>query len=407
MVTGIIDYLFFHASAVAAQAELSSLYGDKSTSFVGIKATSTQTTIGGVSTSAGHWSLVSRVGRYEKFTYSSNCVVVLDRDSGAVLSSRLTTAGTQSLRFWPIPAGSCYASAFAWKGGLAQAADAGYTTTTFLAATFSAENVDIDASYQRGFQFYMANYFGSSPAAASAATFNQDGTISLFDQDGAVSNVVIGTAGKLSSAPGFIGMAFGGGAYISAEIAFDPATVDLTKGCPAFWTMAVEHLCLLNAPNDTVWAGQPSNFKHYIEVDIFEFARDQSKYPTAYGATVRDWYGIWPPWLVTDSDFNDGLVFGSPTGVDYTAFNTVAMLWVPATATSKGFIRFFLNDSQVGPTISWDQYNDQPPPPDNAPWKFGIIDRQHLCVMAGSSSGAIKVKSITVLQGAGASNLVN
>jgi hypothetical protein len=400
--SGIIDYFYLFPSIAAAQVSpvVSAYVGDGARAFPNIKVSTSQAQINGIDQSTGFWILISNVGAASRLSLHANCVLVCDRDSGLVLFSRLTADGTASFSFAPVPFGSRY-KPFVWQSGSVLAAAAGYTQHTYSASNFSAANVDIGASYARGFNLYLSNFFGSQ-TPSNAVTFNADGSLSALYAGNM--NLTLSSCAAIGAAPGFVGKAFGGGAFITAQIAFDPATVDMTKGWPSFWTMAAEHLCGL----DIQWPGQPAGYGHFIEADIFEFIRSQTLYPKAFASTLHDWYGVWSPtagWQVVDSDFNDGTMTQS-VGTDYTQINTVGMLWIPATPTTDGSIRFFFNDSQVGPAITWKQFADQAPPP-GSPWTFGVIDRQHLALIVGSASGAIKVKSIDVWQTSDANNLIN
>lgn len=397
-----IDYFFiFPDIATAKRSPVVSYVTDTSRAFPGIAVSTSQPLVNGIDPATGYWLLISSVGKSKQFDADPNCVLTLDRCTQSVMSSRLTAAGTSSFRFSPVPFGSRYPS-LAWLSGTEQAAAAGYATHTYSASNFSAANVDIGASYASGFKLYLSNFFGAQ-TPPSAVTFNQDGSLSALYA--ATENLTLSSVAAISAAPGFVGTAFGGGAFITAQISFDPASVNMAIGWPSFWAMAVEHLCNLTIQ----WPGQAAGYGHFIETDIFEFIRNQAAYPNAYASTLHDWYGLWNPtdgWRVVDSDFTDGTMVQS-AGTDYTKFNTVGMLWVPATPTTDGSIKFFFNNSQVGPAITWKQFTGQAPPPVGAPWAFGVIDQQHLGLIVGSASGAITVKSIDVWQRSAANNLVN
>jgi hypothetical protein len=403
-VTGIIDYVFLFASKSAAQgsSSIGSLVNAGSVSFGGLAVTTSQALVNGIAPSAGYWIMVASVGQNSTYDTDPNAVLTINRDTQKIVSSRLTAAGTASFSFSPVPEGGGYGALYPWLSGTAQAAAAGYATHTYSASSFSTANVDMAKTYAPGFELYLANFFGVQ-TAPSAVTFNGDGSLSALSPGN--SNTTLASCAAISGGAGFVGTAFGGGAFVVAQIAFDPTTVTQALGWPSVWAMAIEHLCNMNIQ----WPGQAAGYGHFIEADIFEWVRYQPTYPGAYAATLHDWYGIWTSgggWQVANSDFNAGTAKSAAT-IDWTQWQTVAMLWIPATATTPGSIKFFLNDSQVGPGITWTQFTGQAPPPGPAaPWTFGIIDQQHLGVIVGSSSGPIKVKSIDVWQVDGSNNLI-
>jgi hypothetical protein len=291
----------------------------------------------------------------------------------------------------------------------------GYSVVTWRSEPpYSPSSVDIDGRNAPGafgnFKWRLANYFGSSTPRSSVA-FNNDGSMAILNE-GDVSAEEIGTIARIKRPPFFVGTAFGCGAYIEAEISFDPAAVAKNpnnfpyRGWPAFWAMAAEHLWSLSSWDDQQWQGQAPGFSNFIEADIFEYVRIQSKYPFTYASTLHEWYGKYASngsgtcgqnrWCVVDSPF-DATFVGST--INWKEWHKAAMLWVPATPTEQGFVQFYF-DGVPGRKVSWRRYKPStPPPPSTADGSaFSVMDAQHLALIIGSGSGAINVRNVRVIQ---------
>ncbi len=88
--------------------------------------------------------------------------------------------------------------------------------------------------------------------------------------------------------------------------------------------------------------------------------------------------------------------------------NKFGMLWVPATATSQGYVSFYFND-QIADTAKWNLYNPStPPPPLMGSSAFSIIDQRHLIpIISTSTVYPMTVSSWKVWQGGVGNNIVN
>jgi len=290
----------------------------------------------------------------------------------------------------------------------AYAADVGYTVNTF-SANFTASSVDMANSAKSGFSWYPWNLFGSHANTANIG-LNADGSVTLAGD-------TTGPSGELTSATtannsrGFVGTAFGGGAYFEAVFSFDPAAVARasSNGWPAFWSLPIEGSVLQGANQ---WAGQVAGYLHSIEVDFFEYLFLHSGGPAnAYGGSMHDWYGIYnvtcPGLCQVDMPSSMGKRM-APEGTDFTQYHRYGLLWVPATATTSGYVRFYLDGQPIGPDQEWIQFTDQPPTPANQLWAYGIIDRQHLLLILGTGVGEpLTVQSVNVWQASAAQNLNN
>jgi hypothetical protein len=282
-----------------------------------------------------------------------------------------------------------------------QAAAAGYNTLTFgTVSNFTRSTVDMGMTDAAGYQWY----FGSS---SGATTLNADGSITLGSY--------AANMGIIQSAvfPGWLktwhGTAIGGGAYIETTAAFDQTTINTATGWPSFWTYPLEHLEDMNGFGVAdQWVGQTAGFEHFIEPDIMEKMDTSNSW---YGGYVHDWYGYWnqtcsnycnysTPWNVANR-----VVPGGST--NFTQYHRYGVLWIPATATRQGSLTYYFDGVQVGPTIAWTQYNNQAPPPGaTTPWTFGVIDKQHLVMIFGTSASTpMQVKQVVVWQASAANDL--
>jgi len=290
----------------------------------------------------------------------------------------------------------------------AQASAVGYVTNTF-SADFTTSSVDLGRSGKAGFAWYPWNLFGGR-AKSSAIVVNPDHSVTLMG-DTTGPNGELMTATAAYNAAKFVGTAFGGGAYIEAEFKFNPADVVAakTKGWPSFWSLPLEASVLSNSDQ---WVGQARGYRHSIEADFFEYLFATDAPTLAYGASMHDWYGIANvtcPHGLCQEHFasNEGKRF-APQGTDFTQYHQYGFLWVPATATTKGYVRFYLDGQAIGPEHQWTQYTDQPAPPNGRPWAFGRLDQQHLILIVGTGPNEpLTIKSVNVWQTSAAQNMHN
>ena len=288
------------------------------------------------------------------------------------------------------------------------ASQAGYTQNTF-SANFTSSNVDIANSKDPGYSWYLWNLYGSH-ASPAAIGLNSDGSVTLAgDTVGPGGELMTATAARNSA--GFVGTAFGGGAYIEATFKFNPADVIRAnnKYWPAFWSLALEASV---RPGANQWPGQAHGFQHQIEVDFFEYLLQGYGGPqNAYSSSMHDWYGIYkstcPPGLCqVGFEFNESKRL-APAGTDFTQYHTYGSLWVPATSAASGYIQFFFDGEPIGAVRKWSQYTDQPPTnPKQQPWAFGVLDRQHLVLILGTGpQEPMTVQSVNVWQASASQNL--
>src|SRR5262249_17970772 len=128
-------------------------------------------------------------------------------------------------------------------------------------------------------------FFGNRTTDTRTLQLNREGSLSLLgDNNSRGGNLA--TAAPAKNASRFVGTGFGGGGDFEAVLKFDPSTVVRSKGWPAFWSAALEHLVNLQTVQ---WNGQPKGFEHFIEPDFFEY--DIPGGGSSYGGAIHEWYG--------------------------------------------------------------------------------------------------------------------
>jgi len=294
------------------------------------------------------------------------------------------------------------------------AKQAGFTHNTYHVANITASQIDFGQKLASGKKLYFWNLWGCR-ATDSEAKLPGNGTVELVSHCGPSATLMSGMIKPGS--PGYVGTAFGGGGYFEAEIAYDPAlATKLSYGWPAWWTMSAEHLWALPAakwPRQAAVDGVP--YEHFIEPDIFE-AQVPTRDNTSYAASVHEWYGAYgktcrnfcsfssPQWVNLKS---------APPGNNWAAWHELGMLWVPATSSKPGSLTFFLDNVRQGAPLTWKKYDARrhsPPIGSLTPWRFGVIDDQHLVLIVGSGRKIegrvpLRVRSINVWQASAAHNL--
>jgi hypothetical protein len=291
----------------------------------------------------------------------------------------------------------------------AGAASVGYTVNTF-SSDFSPTTVDVANSGKPGFSWYPWNLYGRH-TNLSAITVNSDNSVTLAgDKTGPNGELITATAADNSAK--FVGTAFGGGAYIEAELKFSPDDVARagTKGWPSFWSLELEN-SVLSSGSDPQWPGQPQGYKHAVEVDFFEYLYLPYNVPrNIYGAGMHEWYGIQN--VTCGRGFcvqhlqKDEPKRQTPGGTDFTQYHRFGFLWVPATENKSGYARFYFDGKAVGPDRSWTKFTDQPPPPTNQTWAFGRLDQQHQVLILGTGiDEPMTVRTVNVWQASEQNNV--
>ena len=284
------------------------------------------------------------------------------------------------------------------------AAAAGYTVNSF-SSNFTAKTVDTNATERSGYLWYNWDMFGSR-SNTKAVELNADGSVTLH---GDHTSAELVTAVQDRTTHGFVGSTFGGGAYIEAELKFDPKDVAKSTESiwPAFWSLHLEGNII---PDADQWKNQPKGYRHSLEADFFEAMRKLPPY--SYGASLHDWFGVY------NETCGHGLcqvgmpshmgIKTAPTGTDFTQYHRYGFLWVPATKQTHGYAKFYFDDQQVNETQEWTLFEDQSPPPTNQSWAFGVLDQRHLFLILGTGiDQPMTVRSVNVWQANTLSNLYN
>jgi hypothetical protein len=284
-----------------------------------------------------------------------------------------------------------------------EAAQVGYSTNTF-SSNFTTATVDLKNTKNKGFQWYLWDLYSVHPNPANVV-LNSDGTVTLLGTPQFNGQLV--TAVPYAATNTFAGNAFGGGAYFEAEMKFDPQTVQAaTQGWPAFWALSIEG----NGYGSTQWPGQSAGYVHSVETDFFEKMRYSPQTPAGYGGSLHDWYGIYKQTCSKGfcEETSSTGYRPVPAGTDFTQFHRYGFLWVPATASSAGYAKFYIDDQQLGPAQNWQLYTNQPPPAADQPWAFGVLDQRHQFLILGTGpSQPLTVRAVNVWQRAAASNLAH
>ena len=303
----------------------------------------------------------------------------------------------------------------------AAASSAGYLTNTYHipAGGFTTANVDTTSSYASGFQIYLGRFLNLSqtlPPFSDVATINSDGSLTIGYNDANAPAYQLSSASYVSTdTPPYVGIAFGCGAYITAEISMPQG-----QNPAGYWTFfygnPVETLFYPFGSIQQNWPGQPTAYSAYVETDFMENIGIQSSTQQHYFASLHNWYGVYQVTCPSGyCDVNNSANAGNeaivPLFTDFTGYHRFGFLWIPATNTVNGSISFWFDDEKVnGPfafPVSYVKFNNQSPPP-AAPFTFSILDQQHLVLIwGGSSINKITVKSVDVWQGMGACNLSN
>jgi hypothetical protein len=227
---------------------------------------------------------------------------------------------------------------------------------------------------------------------------NGDGSVTLDGSGEAFGNgITTAVAGNPGANALWKGIAFGGGGYFEAVMAF--------TGPASFWANDIETMNGVSigaGPNP--WPGQAAGYGDWMECDFAEFDTTN-----VYGFALHNWYA-----QVGSNANTSSVGSGSPVtvpGADYTKPNKYGFLWVPATDTSQGYAKFFFNDHQVGHTMTWNKYDPSlaPAPQDNGTGgssAYSVLDKLHLTPILGGSSGSKNtIYSVSVWQASTKNNL--
>jgi hypothetical protein len=228
----------------------------------------------------------------------------------------------------------------------AAAAAVGYTTETFGPAVTLGNN------------WAPFNYSGINPSSIQA-TQNADGSVTIQDSGN-------NWGAQLASSE-----AFGGGGYFEATMSF-PATANTGGG--AFWMNDFENMV----------EGNPGS--NWVEVDAAEFDNTNN-------TTAQDLYQIqYHNWVAPvgsgkqNLGVPNGIYAHVPAGTDWTKPHRYGLLWVPATATTQGYLKFYFDGALVGISTPWSQ----------GAAALSVIDSRHLALILGTGGSPTTVYNVQV-----------
>jgi hypothetical protein len=301
------------------------------------------------------------------------------------------------------------------------AAAVGFTTLTFGPNIVLGTDPTLN---QLNGNMVPFNPYGVEWAAAPIANTNSDGSIEILPNaiNGYGAQLCTAAVNTTTGSPWMRGIAFGGGCYVQAVMAW---TWNDVTGGPALWANDIQSMMASSAGDLTrrQWQGQPIPYGNWIEWDVFEEDPPGSggALNGQAGFAIHNWFGVTGEPDVSTNE--SGSTFTLPAGTDFTKPNTYGGLWVPATSTTQGFIKWYFNGQQIGNTIYWDQYNpnlapppvdlNQPPnPPGAGSSAYSRIDACQLAFILGNANvlngvtpSNVQVFSLEVWQGPGANNV--
>ena len=257
------------------------------------------------------------------------------------------------------------------------AAAVGYDTETFGPAINVGTTPNPTTSYPQftnGANMVPFDFLGTS--WTNIGETNSNGSVTL-DGTGETYGNGLATASVTPPGQTLNGIAFGGGGYFQVTMS--------GNGPMSFWMN--DAATMNGASNGTGVNAEDS----WVEADIAEFDT-----PGAYGFTLHNWYGAVGSGDVVNANENGA----SPPGANYTQPNAYGMLWVPATATTQGYVKFYFNGQQVGNTITWNKYKPGSGPPSlSNGTAFSVLDQLHLALILGAgSSTSTTVYNVEVWQ---------
>ncbi len=200
------------------------------------------------------------------------------------------------------------------------------------------------------------------------------------------------------------GTAFGGGFYVEAVMRWTPVlSGSLPLGWPSFWSLNFEQNNATGIYSNQ-WPGQAGGYTHSLEWDFMEYNAGNTSH---FGVAMHDDFGI------PGSTTTVNPATGSPVSVgaaDFSQFHKFGYLWVPATASTSGFAKFYFDDVQVGNTVTWALNTDTTTgPPVSGTQIASILDKRHPFLILGNSTQATTaiqmiVKEVNVWQATDANN---
>jgi beta-glucanase (GH16 family) len=99
-----------------------------------------------------------------------------------------------------------------------------------------------------------------------------------------------------------------------------------------------------------------------------------------------------------------------PPGTDFRQPHQYGFLWVPATATTQGYMEWYFDRVKIGKRVSWDLFNPAlPPPPVAGSSAFSVLDTRHIALILGNGdpNNLVTVSAVQVWQLTAANNITD
>jgi hypothetical protein len=187
------------------------------------------------------------------------------------------------------------------------------------------------------------------------------------------------------------GVAFGGGLYAEIEWSWEnPPSPGYQNvdGWPSWWATQVESSDRFSTPE------LPN--RQNLEFDNCEYMNKTDS--TEYNCGIIHWHGG----AGAKYSNNDAGISGSahsPAGTDVTQRHRIGWLWVPATATSRGYIESYFDGEFNGKRYEWDEYGGGGTPGHDDCSPFSCIDAGHSELWFGTGTkNPLTVYSVRVYQ---------
>jgi len=211
----------------------------------------------------------------------------------------------------------------------------------------STGTIDMSNSHAAGYNWYLQTWFSSGATDPNNVTIS-NGVLKLGGGTGEASLV----SAFANSSGGYTGSVFGDGAYMEASIKFDPSGGSGASGWPAFWGLAIQKIIDPGATGASQMAGQDPGYTHYAEVDFMEYMNGVGL-SNQYLGTIHDWSGTYTTtsgWEYNIANYgNDYINVGS---IDWTAYHTYGLLWVPQSGSTPGHATWYF-DGHAMSTVYW------------------------------------------------------
>jgi Bacterial Ig domain/Bacterial Ig-like domain len=210
----------------------------------------------------------------------------------------------------------------------------------------SYSTIDMSNSHASGFNWYVQNWFSTGATNSNNVTIS-NGVLKLGGGTGEASLV----SAFANSSGGETGAVFGSGTYMEASIQFNPSGgANATMAWPAFWGLAIQHIVDAGAGGASQFAGQATGYTHYAEADIMEYMNGMSS--TQYAATLHDWSGTYTSngWQYNIANYGNNIV--NVGSVDWSAYHTYGLLWVPQSGNTPGHVTWYF-DGKAESSVYW------------------------------------------------------